>query len=245
MALSETLSETSICNIALGRLGALRIKNVESDTSLQAIQCRIHYEPTRDALLRSHKWRFARTRIKLASGWATDTVYTTDQYVINDSVWYKCAVAHTSSTGNEPPGANWTTLAAADYTPDFEWNFKFDLPADFRAMRSIYENRFSDENLRSYALEGLVLFTNEETMEIRYIKKVTDVTEFDPLFTKLLAWLLADEMIGPLVGGDARIQKKIDEALDRLMPAVRAMDLQETNTIGQDDLETWNDARYS
>ncbi len=245
MALSETLSETSICNMALGRLGGKRIEDVEAGTSTQAIQCRLHYEPTRDALQRSHKWRFARTRIKLASSWAVDTVYTTDQYVINDSVWYKCAVAHTSSTATEPAHANWTTLAAVDYTPEFEWNFKFDLPDDFLAMRSIYENRFTDENLRSYALEGFVLFTNESSMEIRYIKKVADVTKFDPLFVEVFVWLLADKMIGPLAGGDLKIQKKIDEVLDRLMPAVRALDRQETNTIGQRDLQTWSDARYT
>ena len=58
-------------------------------------------------------------------------------------------------------------------------------------------------------------------------------------------WLLADKMIGPLAGGDLKIQKKIDEVLDRLMPAVRALDRQETNTIGQRDLQTWSDARYT
>ncbi len=245
MALDETLSETSICNMSLGRLGALKIDDVESDGSVQAIQCRLHYESTRDALLRSHKWRFARTRIKLASSWAEDKVYTTDQYVIDDSVWYKCAVAHTATSSNQPPHANWTTLSASDYTPDFEWNYFFSLPSNFLAMRSIYENWFSDENLRSYALEGLLLFTNESSMDIRYIKKVTDVTAFDPLFVEVFVWLLADKMIGPLTGGDPSIQKKIDETLDRLMPAVRAMDRQETNTIGQYDLETWNDARYT
>ena len=199
MALSETLTETRICNMALGRLGALRIDDVENDSSLQTIQCRLHYEQTRDALLRSHKWRFASAREELD---------TTD-------------------------------------TPDFEWDYAFALPDDFLAMRSIYEDRFSDENLRTYALEGLLLLTNESSMEIRYIKKVTDVTKFDPLFVNVLTLLLADVLIGPLAGGDARIQKKIDTALDKLMPAVRALDRQETNTIGKGELETWNDARYN
>lgn len=246
MALSETLSETSLCNIGLGKLGDKRIDNVETDSSLQAIQCRLHYEPTRNALLRSHWWRFASTRIKLVSAWVTVTAYTTDQYVSNDSVWYKCATAHTSSSATEPPHANWTTLSASAYTPDSdEWDLMWDLPADFLAMKSIYENRFSDENLRSYALEGQIILTNENSVEIRYIKKVTDVTKFDPLFIEVLTWLLADKMIGPLAGGDDRIQKKIDTALDRLMPSVRALDRQETNTIGECALGTWNNARYA
>ena len=90
-----------------------------------------------------------------------------------------------------------------------------------------------------------MLLTNESEMLIRYVKKVTDPTEFDPLFIEVLVLSLADKLIGPLAGGDAKIQKKIDIALDKLMPAVRALDGQETNTAGRLESSTWNDARYS
>lgn len=198
MALSETLSETSICKQALGRIGALQITNVETDTSVQAVQCRLHYEPTRDALIRSYPWRFASARATLVAG----------------------------------------------TTPDFEWSNAFTLPADFMAKKSIYEERFSDINFRNYAIEGNEILTNETTMEFRYVKKVTDVSEFDALFVKVLVLLLADVLIGPLTGGDAKIQKKIDDALDELMPAVRALDGQETNTAGRFESGTWNDAMF-
>lgn len=200
MALSETLTETSICNQALGRIGSLQITNVETDTSVQAIQCRLHYEQTRDSLIQSYTWRFA--------------------------------------SGRE-------TLTQDSETPDFEWAFQYPLPDDFLAKKSIYEGSFSDNNFRNYALEGDLLLTNETTMEFRYIKKVTDVSKFDPLFVKVLILLLADVLIGPLAGGDAKIQKKITDALDELMPAVRALDGQETNTAGRIESETWNDARYA
>jgi len=60
-------SETLICNLALARLGAKRINTIEeTDASLQAVQCRTHYEHTRDALLRSHWWRFAIARAELS-----------------------------------------------------------------------------------------------------------------------------------------------------------------------------------
>ncbi len=198
MALSETLSETSICNQSLGRIGGLQIKNVETDTSVQAIQCRLHYEQTRDALIRSYSWRFASERATLSAG----------------------------------------------TTPDFEWSNAFTLPTDFMFLKSIYEGRFSSINFRNYAIEQDEILTNETTMEIRYVKKVTDVLEFDPLFVKVLILLLADVLIGPLAGGDAKIQKKIDDALDKLMPAVRALDGQETNTAGRFESGTWNDARF-
>lgn len=195
------LSVTKICNAALGRIGAKRINNFEdtSEDSPNAIQCRTHYEMTRDSLLRSHYWRFAAAR---------------------------------------------ATLSQDDTDPDFEWDNQFILPTDFLHLKSIYENRFSDENIHSYALEGKLLLTNDSTVNIRYTKKVKDVTEFDPLFVEVLTLVLADKLIGPLAGGDKNIQVKIDRALEKLMPSVRALDWQETNTIGTSDLETWNDARY-
>ena len=241
MALSETLSETSLCNMSLGRLGATRISNVETDSSLQAIQCRLHYEPTRDALLRSHSWRFTRGRIRLASVWVADSIYTTDQYTLNDSVWYKCAVAHTSSSATEPPHANWTTLVASDYTPEFEWDFMWDLPSDFSRFRSIDEETGVTSRKNRHAIEGQRFLTNFSTVSLLYVKKVTDVTEFDSLFVEVLVWLLADKMIGPLAGGDAKIQVKIDTALKKLMPKVLAVDEDETDTGGRSD---WNLARH-
>ena len=195
-------SNTSICNQALGRLGSLRINNFEDadEGSPQAIQCRLHFESTRDALIRSYKWRFAAAR---------------------------------------------KILSQDTETPEFEWDFQYLLPNDFMAMKSIYENRFSDNNFRNYALEGNLLLTNESEMSIRYVKKVTDASKFDPLFVEVLVLLLADKLIGPLAGGDARIQKKIDDALDKLIPTVRALDGQETNTAGRSESFTWNDARFS
>jgi len=194
------LSETSICNQALARFGDKRINNFETDTTPRAIWCREFYEPTRDALLRSHKWRFAAARVTLVQD-------TTD--------------------------------------PDFEWDNQFILPNDFMAMRSIYENSISDENLWSYAIEGQRLLTNDSTMEIRYTRKVTDPTEFDPLFVKLLVLELELQLVGPLAGNDEDVREAIRKDIAYAMPAIRAMDAQETNTIGQYGLETWNDARYT
>ena len=200
MALSTTLTETSICNRALGKIGSLRITgNVETEDSIQAIQCRFHYEATRDSLEQSYPWRFTSDR---------------------------------------------ETLTVSADTPDFEWDYQFPLPDDFLAMRSIYEDRFSDENIRNYALEGTMLLTNESTMEIRYVKKVTDVSKFDPLFTKVLVLLLADELIIPLAGGDKHIMGKLERQLDELMPDVRARSAQEMNTAGRNESGTWNDAMY-
>jgi len=195
------LSETKIVNMALSRIGAKRINSIDdaTDTKPEAIQARLHYEQTRDALIRSNRWRFAAARAE---------------------------------------------LSASDTTPDFEWSYQYILPNDFLAMRSIYEGSRSEENFRSYALEGKMLLANENEMSIRYTKKVTDVTEFDPLFVEVLVLQLALKFIGPLAGGAPKLQYTLQRELEILMKKVRAFDRQETNTVGTYDLGTWNDARY-
>ncbi len=196
-----SISNTSICNMALGKIGAKRINDFDdtSEDSTVAIQCRLHFEQTRDSLIRFHSWRFARARKTLSQ----DTV-----------------------------------------TPDFEWNFQYFLPNDFMLMRSIFEDKFSDSNFQNYALEDDLLLTNDEEMEIRYVKKVTDPAKFDPLFVEVLILQLALKLIGPLAGGAARLQKTLQEELKAIMPSVLAIDGQETNTAGRAESSTWNDARF-
>ncbi len=193
-------SNTIICNAALGRIGAQRINNFEdaSDSKPEAIQCRTHFEMTRDSLIRSHYWRFASAR---------------------------------------------ATLSQDTDVPAFEWDIQFILPEDFLRFKSFYDDVPGQKTRHSFAIEGLRLLTNDNTCQIRYIRKITDPSKFDPLFVEVFVLLLADKLIGPLAGGDKDIQTKIDRAIAKLMPSVRALDRQETNTTGRADSETWNDVR--
>lgn len=57
-------SNTTICNLALGKLGAARIIGL-SEESPEARACLLHYDQTRDEVLRSHRWNFAIKRATL------------------------------------------------------------------------------------------------------------------------------------------------------------------------------------
>lgn len=59
-------SSTEICNIALGHLGEARITSVNEDT-VASRACALHYETTRDEVLRSHRWNFAQARAVLSA----------------------------------------------------------------------------------------------------------------------------------------------------------------------------------
>jgi len=241
--------KTDICNMALDRIGHknVTLAQITANTDPDAVKCNRYYEQTRDALLRSYWWRFAGARIRLASTWATAKVYTTDQYVSNDSVWYKCAVAHTSAAATEPPHANWTTLVAADYTPDFEWSFMWDLPADFLANRYTYDENDAHRSIYSYKVEGSKYYTSESAVDYVYTKKVETVTSFDPLFVEVLVLSMAVKLVLPLSQSFelyANLKEELYGARGRpgLMSKVRAMDRQEQNTAGVFDYNTWNAA---
>lgn len=58
-------SETQICNLALGHLGEAPITSLDENTKAGRA-CRLHYELTRDDVLRSHRWNFAKDRAILS-----------------------------------------------------------------------------------------------------------------------------------------------------------------------------------
>jgi hypothetical protein len=193
------MSETRICNLALAKLGANRISAL-TENSVEAKYCNIQYEPTRDAMLRSHWWRFATKR---------------------------------------------ATLSQDTNTPDFGWSYQYELPSDFLRMMHVHldGNTPNTETLYSYTVEGNLILSNESTMEIRYIARITDVTEFDPLFVQVLAQQLALNLAMPLSKGP-KLTQALQQEMQVLMQQVRAIDRQETNTTGREDMGTWNDARW-
>jgi hypothetical protein len=58
-------SDTDICNLALGHLGEAAITSLDED-SAAGRACKLHYSITRDAVLRSHRWNFAQSRVTLS-----------------------------------------------------------------------------------------------------------------------------------------------------------------------------------
>lgn len=202
-------SKTDICNLALSRIGAKSVTEAQitANTDVRAQHCNRHYEQTRDALQRSHWWRFASDRATLT----------------------------------------------ATATPSFEWDTAFTLPTDFLRMKSIFEdnNTTNKTSLLPFALEGSTLLFSETTCQIRYIKQVTDVTKFDPLYTEALVLKFGLKLIPPLAGvgsaGRALLKEIKDELFERggVMERIRTVDRQETNTIPPNFLLSWVGSRLT
>lgn len=244
--MASPTSKTDICNLALRRTGqtAVTAAEITADTAPNAIHCNLQYEQTRDELQELYWWSFNGARLRLASAWAASKAYTTDQYVLNDSIWYKCAVAHTSATATEPPHANWTTLTTAQVTPAFEYKYMFDQPSDFLCRRYLYEDNTAGVTQYSWKVEGTKILTNDATVDIVYSKQVTTVTEFTPLFIKAL-YLNMAKNFATAIAKDAKLEEGINVELLRVMKRVNAHSKQMQRTKGRQDHYTHNDARRS
>jgi len=167
---------------------------------------------------------------------------------LNDSVWYKCLVAHTSGDLDDEPGTGavagtyWTTKTTAQMTPAFEYTYHFDLPADYLNRRRNWEDNDARRTSYTYHIEGNKLLTDDATVNLIYSKQVTTVSSFDPLYIEVLYLTLAKKF-ATAIAKDATLDKEIREELKPLMLRVRALDKQEQNTKGQRDFHTHNDAR--
>ncbi len=127
---------------------------------------------------------------------------------------------------------------------DFEWDNAFDLPTDFLRFRSIFEETDSTSRSRRHAIEGLKLLTNLSAVSLLYIKRVEDVTKFDPLYTEVLVLQFSLKLVPATAGvglaGQALL-RELKSELKPLLAQVRAIDSNETDVGGRSD---WNLARH-
>ncbi len=198
------MTETQIVNMALGRIGGKQLTALDTDATFEAVQCRLHYDQTRDSLLRSYKWRFALAR----------------QYLQMD-----------------------------DKVPDFEWAYQFLLPQDFLRTLPVYDDRSVDpshDTISTYAIEGDKLLTDEGDVALRYVRRVENVDEFDPLFVEALVLQLALKLIPALAGANApNLTAEIRSEFEEMNAKGRLVSWSETNTQGEADYPTWNNSRFT
>jgi len=87
-------------------------------------------------------------------------------------------------------------LAANTETPNFQWSYQYTLPADcLRVLRTENSNLSGEE---TYRIEGRNLLTNQATIKIQYVAKITDTTQYDTLLIETISARLAAELCYPI-----------------------------------------------
>jgi hypothetical protein len=259
--MSLTAAEVTVCNQSLDKLGAA-VFTYALQTTNEALKCIRHYSQTRDALLRSFEWYWAKARVDLvlintlaldstpSGAWAVGDTLTgassgvtcTILEVTSTTVYVVAYLSGTFTDGEIISNGTYSRDCGAGYpvvaedTPDNTyWEHQYQLPTDFlRLVQSRHYHR--------YTIEGKRLLTDESTFHIHYIKKITDPADFDPLFTEVLILQLALKLVNPLAGvGTQALKQDLKQELATAMSRARAVCGAETNTTGRSD---WLLARY-
>ena len=134
------------------------------------------------------------------------------------------------------------SLSQDTETPDFEWSYQFHLPSDFLKAREDYQTSDFRAEKQRWTIEGDKWLTDNTTVELKYIRNIESVNEYDPLFTEVLVLQLALKFIAPVAGTDTvKLREQLSKELRNTLSRVRATIRQANNTTGRHD---WNNARH-
>jgi hypothetical protein len=119
--------------------------------------------------------------------------------------------------------ANLASLAA---TPIIDWQFKFNLPTDPYCLRLLDVRTVTGDIYLDFAVHGRELFTEESTVDITYVQRVEDPTQFDSLFYQALVFRLAWKMAYPVTRSSGTMTQ-MGQMYDAVVRDARAVDSQE------------------
>ena len=135
------------------------------------------------------------------------------------------------------------TLTPLSDTPDGDWDYQYQLPANPWCLRVLQVGEIEDQPIE-WVVEGRNLLCNEGTsIKLKYIKRITDTNEFDALLVQAIALKMAIKMCMPLVK-DQKIKDSLIKELELVvMPEARSTDAQEGSTQ-QYIVDDWGRSRY-
>ena len=183
-------SAVDLCNIALSHVGdAGQITSINPpDGSPQSLHCARFYPAARDMVLALRPWTFARRRATLIEVTNTRTEWDF-AYAVPLDMLMPTAVTANDATDDNIAGASFLAPAPS---PQVQPRRQVE-PTGYVPQPYVLER--DDAGYR-------VIYTDQASANLRYQARVTDATEFPPLFRLAVSYQLAALLAGPLVKGD-------------------------------------------
>lgn len=163
------ITQISICNSALVKIGADIISSITQETKSARVLNAV-YEQVLKEVLRARNWNFAIKR---------------------------------------------DSLTPTATTPEYEYDYEFNLPSDCLILLDTEEEFFDEEE---YSVEGRKVYSNHNPLNIRYIYYNTDASSYDPMFAEALSWRLAQTAAYALTQSstlEEQCKKRYEEALSQ------------------------------
>lgn len=98
-----------------------------------------------------------------------------------------------------------TSLAKTTNTPAFGYTSEFQLPLDPKCLKVLTVNEDGEGEV-DYVIEGDKLLTDEGSISIRYVAKLTSTEDWDALLTEAVELLLAAYLAHPITGDDGKTE---------------------------------------
>lgn len=130
-----------------------------------------------------------------------------------------------------------TTLAADTATPAYDYDNQFSLPTDCLRLITV-EPAFADTD---YALEGRKILFSGDTLEIIYIKNVTDYNELDALTNEAISCYLAYD-ISYLITNDNQTTERMMMMYEKTIKKAKASNNRQLKKLSF-YASNWSDSR--
>lgn len=101
------------------------------------------------------------------------------------------------------------SLSQTTNTPTFDYTYEFQLPVDPFCLKVLNLDEGAPGSI-PFRVEGNKLLSDNSTIKIRYIGRLTDTEEYGPLLTEAVEILLGSYLALP-IAGNAKLAKQLRE----------------------------------
>lgn len=127
-------------------------------------------------------------------------------------------------------------LAADATDPDFGFDNRYLLPTD--CLRLLDPDPLGNTNDRDWTIEGRYVLTDwDAPLQIRYVKRVTDTTQFDALFDEALACRIALQLCEMKTQSNPKLENIKQQYKDAISEARRINAIEKISAEMPED--TW------
>lgn len=132
-------------------------------------------------------------------------------------------------------------LARLSTSPTYEFTYAYQLPSDVLRVLGTKGSDLYGPTL-NWQREGDTIVSDESSMMVRYIAKITDVQKFNSMFKEVLALRIAGDLAYPLTQSNSLTDRLKKEYREWIRES-RSFDAQEGN-VKRVVASEWRDARY-
>ena len=117
-------------------------------------------------------------------------------------------------------------IASLADTPIIDWEYKFTLPTDPYCLRVLDVRTVTGDIRLDHEIHGRELLTEESTVDITYIQRLEDTTQFDSLLYQALVFRMAWKLAFPIMRSHT-VMGQMGQMYEAVVREARTIDSQE------------------